>query len=186
MTQHAEPAATPLPAASADPEAGPALPPHLLPTEPQARSRVTSVVRWLLALWLLVVGWHFLMDDLGGLAAALEAAGVTTAWPLYAGTRPVALALYLSSAAFFIGLFLLGGLLNRIMALLALPVVVPLGGALGWLPFPALAALACVYLVLRGGGAYTMDAAIGRMQRKASLRELEREWQKRRAADGGP
>lgn len=120
------------------------------------------------------------MSDLVRLAGVLEAHTAWQAWPLVGGLRPLGLALWIAGLQFGIGVFLFGGLLTRVMALgtvlLALLALLTLN-SLGLAPNLAHVALLIGALVIaaRGGGAFTMDAMLGSMQRRSIEREAERE-----------
>ncbi len=98
-------------------------------------------------------------------------------WPLVGGRRPLELVLWLAFVEFFLGVFLFGGLLLRILSAAAVVVagfqVAALGLDAGVLA-PLLAAGSAV-LLLRGGGAGTMDSTLGKMQRRSLEREAERQ-----------
>lgn len=127
-------------------------------------SRITALVRLLLGGWLIYQGWeHF-----GNPPALVETAKL-----------PLESALWLASGEFFLGLSLVWGVLSRLFGLVTVVGAVWLVVAAGpSLPL-ALAALAGLYLVFRGGGAYSTDRYIGHMQRRVSERELAREAAKR-------
>jgi uncharacterized membrane protein YphA (DoxX/SURF4 family) len=96
------------------------------------------------------------------------------------------LALWIAAGEFTVGVFLIGGLLTRVMALasalLAMFALATLGD-LGPAPNLAHAALlvASLAVLARGGGAGTMDSELGRMQRRSLEREAEREAARRAA-----
>jgi uncharacterized membrane protein YphA (DoxX/SURF4 family) len=149
--------------------------------------RLLTAVRLLLGALLIrqgVIG----MSDLLHLARTLETHSTWQAWPLVGDLRPMALALWIAGLQFAVGIFLFGGLLTRLMAfstaLLALFALLTLN-SLGLAPNLAHGALlaGALVIVLKGGGAYTMDAMLGGMQRRSIEREAEREAE-RRAATG--
>jgi uncharacterized membrane protein YphA (DoxX/SURF4 family) len=127
------------------------------------------------------------MGDLPHLARTLEQHNAWQAWPLIGDLRPMALALWIAGLQFAVGIFLFGGLLTRVMALLtaavALFALLTLN-SLGFVPNLAHGALFAGALVIlfKGGGAYTMDAMLGGMQRRSIEREAEREAERRAAA----
>ena len=98
------------------------------------------------------------------------------AWPLIGGMRPLELTLWLALVEFFLGVFLFGGLLTRLLGPVGLLVAalqaVALGLAGGLLN--PLLALGLVAVTLRGGGGGTMDAVLGKMQRRSIEREAAR------------
>jgi uncharacterized membrane protein YphA (DoxX/SURF4 family) len=120
------------------------------------------------------------MSDLVHLASVLETHNAWQAWPVVGGLRPMALALWIAGLEFGIGVFLFGGLLTRLMAfgtaLLAMFSLLTLS-SLGLIPNLAHAALllGALVIVVKGGGAYTMDQMLGSMQRRSIEREAERE-----------
>jgi uncharacterized membrane protein YphA (DoxX/SURF4 family) len=128
------------------------------------------------------------MSSLLELAQSLDQQTVWRSWPLVGTLRPMELALWLGAGQFTAGMFLFGGLLTRLMAvcaavLLAMSLVLfPNQGALNTL-INWLLLLAALAVVVRGGGAGTMDSELGRMQRKSLEREAEREAARRAALD---
>ena len=120
------------------------------------------------------------MSDLVHLATVLETHNAWQSWPVLGGLRPMALALWIAGLQFAVGIFLFGGLLTRVMALmtalLALFALLTLN-SLGLVPNLAHGALLAGALVIlvKGGGTYTMDAMLGGMQRRSIEREAERE-----------
>jgi hypothetical protein len=98
-------------------------------------------------------------------------------WPIVGGRRPLELVLWLAFVEFFLGVFLFGGLLLRILSVPAIFVagfqvaVLGLSGGL----VPPLLAVGSGLLLLRGGGPGTMDATLGKMQRRSLEREAERQ-----------
>lgn len=97
-------------------------------------------------------------------------------WPLVGGIRPLELVLWLALLEFFLGVFLFGGLLTRILGVVAIVVVgfqlAAVGLASGVLN-PLLLAGAAAVTVL-GGGPGTMDSVLGKMQRRSMERAAER------------
>ena len=98
-------------------------------------------------------------------------------WPVVGDWRPLQVVLWLAFAEFFLGVFLFGGLLLRILsapaAIVAGLQVAAVGVTGGWLsPLLLVGSLA---LLLRGGGSGTMDATLGKMQQRSLERELERQ-----------
>jgi uncharacterized membrane protein YphA (DoxX/SURF4 family) len=110
-------------------------------------------------------------------AEHIAATGNWSGWPLIGGLRPMELTLIVASVLFGLGIFLMSGLLVRILSVVTVfMALVSFGifGFNGWLPH-ALLLLAALVIMLRGGGAGTMDAALGAMQRRTLEREAERE-----------
>ncbi len=147
--------------------------------------RVLMVARLLLGALLIrqgIIG----MSDLSHLARTMETYNAWQAWPLVGSLRGMELALWLAAGEFTVGVFLLGGLLTRLMALASALLA---GFALATLGQLGLAAnlahggllLASLLVLLQGGGAGTMDSELGRMQRKSLQREAEREAARRAA-----
>ena len=124
------------------------------------------------------------MSDLMHLAQTLELHNNWQAWPLIGGLRPMALALWIAGLQFAVGIFLFGGLLTRLMAfltaLIALFALLTLN-SLGLVPNLAHGALlvGALLILVKGGGAYTMDTMLGGMQRRSIEREAEREAERR-------
>ena len=147
--------------------------------------RVLLVVRLLLGALLIRQG-AIGLSDLQHLSQTMEAHGAWQSWPLVGSLRPMGLALWIAAGEFTVGVFLIGGLLTRVMALasalLAMFALATLGN-LGLVPNLAHAALlvASLAVLARGGGAGTMDSELGRMQRRSLEREAEREAARRAA-----
>ena len=148
--------------------------------------RVLTAVRLVLGA-LLVRQGALGLSDLPHLAQRMQLHNAWQTWPVVGALRPVEVALWIGAGQFTVGIFLLGGLLTRVMALasalLAAFAVATLSD-LGPVPTLAHAALllASLTLAFRGGGAGTMDAELGRMQRRSLQREAEREAARRAAA----
>jgi hypothetical protein len=98
-------------------------------------------------------------------------------WPIVGGRRPLEVVLWLALIEFFLGVFLFGGLLLRILSAVAVAVagfqVVVLGLSAGLLP--PLLTFGSTMLLVKGGGAGTMDATLGKMQRRSLEREAARQ-----------
>ena len=97
-------------------------------------------------------------------------------WPLVGRLRPLELTLWLALVEFFLGVFVFGGLLTRVLGVVALLVSafeVAIVGLAGGLLTPLLL-LGSAAVAVRGGGAGTMDATLGKMQRRSIEREAER------------
>jgi uncharacterized membrane protein YphA (DoxX/SURF4 family) len=134
-------------------------------------------------LWIrLLVGAGFMYQGVAHIQGMRDGADLFAAnpgwqaWPIVGGMRPLELVLWLALVEFFLGVFLFGGLLTRILGAVAVLVaglqVVAVG--LGGGPFPPLLALGSAIVTLRGGGAGTMDTTLGKMQQRSIEREAER------------
>ena len=147
--------------------------------------RLLMIVRLVLGALLLRQGATGL-SDLPHLARTVELHNAWQTWPFIGSLRPMEVALWIGAGEFTVGMFLVGGLLTRLAALasalLAAFALLSLGD-LGPAPNLAHAALllASLLIVLRGGGAGTMDSELGRMQRRSLEREAEREAARRAA-----
>ena len=151
---------------------------------------MSAAVRWSapvserrILLWVrLLVGAGFMYQgvmhvvDMRQSADLLATHGGWQTWPVVGGMRPLQLVLWLALVEFFLGVFLFGGLLTRVLGVAATLVTAGQVGALGaagGLLNPLLL-LGSAALAVRGGGAGTMDAALGKMQRRAIEREAAR------------
>jgi uncharacterized membrane protein YphA (DoxX/SURF4 family) len=148
-----------------------------------ARGDLAAVSERRILLWVrLLVGAGFMYHGVGHVremrAAAdlLAASGGWQAWPLVGGLRPLEVVLWLALLEFFLGVFLFGGLLTRVLGAIAFLVsafqVAALGAAGGLLN--PLLLLGSAAVAARGGGAGTMDATLGKMQRRSLEREAAR------------
>ena len=117
--------------------------------------------------------------------ALFEAHTAWQSWPLVAGFRPLELTLWLAFAEFFLGVFIFGGLFTRPLALVGAVVAafqaLTLGLA-GGVVAPLLA-LGSLVIGARGGGTGTMEAVLGKMQRRSIERQRERDEERRRARE---
>ena len=140
----------------------------------------------------LLVGAGFMYQSLGAhttgmheTAALFAAHGGWEAWPIVGGMRPYELTVKLAFVEMFLGLFIFGGLFTRPLALagasVALFEVLALGLA-GGIISPLLA-LGSLVVVARGGGTGTMEAVLGKMQRRSIERQRERDEERRRARE---
>ena len=129
------------------------------------------------------------LSDLQHLSRVLGEHNVWNGWPLLGTLRPIELAIWIAAGEFTIGIFLVGGMLTRLAALcsalLALFSLVSLSD-LGFVPNLAHTTLlmASLVIVVKGGGAGTMDKALGAMQRRSMERQAERDAEAQ-AARGG-
>jgi len=117
--------------------------------------------------------------------ALFEAATSWQAWPLVGAFRPLELTLWLAFVEFFLGVFIFGGLFTRILAVAGVLVagfqVLALGLGAGILAPLLLVGSAVV--VARGGGTGTMEAVLGKMQRRSIERQRERDEERRLARE---
>jgi hypothetical protein len=100
-----------------------------------------------------------------------------TGWPLIGSMRPLELTFTSSFTLFFIGAFLAGGLLTRILSFVTVVIAIAsfvLFGLQFW-PSHLIILVLGLVIVLKGGGAGTMDSALGAMQRRSIEREAERD-----------
>jgi hypothetical protein len=101
-------------------------------------------------------------------------------WPGLGAWRPLELVLWVAFAEFFLGVFLFGGLLTRMLGVAAAVIaglqVVALGADGGVLA--PLLAVGAALVAIRGGGVGTMDSTLGKMQRRSLEREAERRGQR--------
>ena len=137
----------------------------------------------------LLVGTGFMYQSLGvhvnGMhetAALFAAHSGWEAWPIAGGMRPYELTVKLAFVEMFLGLFIFGGLFTRPLALVGAVVagfqVLTLGLAGGVLA--PLLAVGSPIVVARGGGTGTMEAVLGKMQRRSIERQRERDEERRR------
>ena len=137
----------------------------------------------------LLVGAGFMYQSLGAHVSGMhETAAVFAthtgweAWPIAGGMRPYELTVKLAFAEMFLGLFIFGGLFTRplafVGAVVALFQVLVLGLA-GGVAAPLLA-LGSLAIVARGGGTGTLEAVLGKMQRRSIERQRERDEERRR------
>jgi len=107
----------------------------------------------------------------------LATTGNWSAWPLIGQMRPLEMTFTVAFALFGLGIFLMGGLLVRLLSTATVVFALmsfAIFGLNSWLSH-ALVLAAALVIMLRGGGAGTMDAALGAMQRRTLEREAERE-----------
>ena len=146
--------------------------------------RALQFIRVVLGLFLLWRSWEILGSPQQS-AETLAQTANWSAWPLIGGMRPLELTFTTAFTLFFLGVFLAGGLLTRPLSILV--VIIGLGsfvlfGTRFW-PSHLVVLLLGLVVMLRGGGAGTMDSALGAMQRRSLEREAER--QAERAAQRG-
>ncbi len=136
-----------------------------------------------LLLWArLLVGVGFMyqgvtrITEMRTIAELFARSGGWQSWPLVGGIRPLELVLWLALLEFFLGVFLFGGLLTRILGVVAIAVVgfqLAAVGLAGGVLNPLLLAGSAAVTAL-GGGPGTMDSVLGKMQRRSMERAAER------------
>jgi uncharacterized membrane protein YphA (DoxX/SURF4 family) len=120
------------------------------------------------------------LSGLPHLAQTMELHSSWQTWPITGSLRPMEMAIWIAAGEFAVGMFLVAGLLTRVMALsstlLSLFALATLGD-LGLIPNIAHATLlaASLAILIKGGGAGTMDKILGGMQRKSMEREAQRD-----------
>jgi uncharacterized membrane protein YphA (DoxX/SURF4 family) len=131
----------------------------------------------------LVLGCYFVWrswDMLGNPQQTTETVATTgnwSGWPLIGQMRPLEMTFTVAFVLFGLGIFLMGGLLVRILSTATVVFALmsfAIFGLNSWLSH-TLVLVAALVIMLRGGGAGTMDAALGAMQRRTLEREAERE-----------
>jgi len=120
-------------------------------------SRVTGVVRLVLAVWLMGAAVRTLADPQG--AVAEQGLSMNVLLPL-------------AGLSFAVGAFLLTGFMTRVMGLLLVGMGVWQVASFGLAVAPAVLALVGAYLALRGGGAWAMDIYVQKMQDRVRQRAL--------------
>lgn len=138
--------------------------------------RVLQLVRVILGVFLVWRSWEILGSPQHA-AESLAQTASWSGWPLIGHLRPLELTFTVAFTLFFLGVFLAGGLLVRILGLAVLLIAIAsfaIFGAHSW-PSHLFVLVMSLVVTLRGGGAGTMDAALGAMQRRSLEREAERE-----------
>jgi hypothetical protein len=135
-------------------------------------------------LWVRVIFGAFLVwlswDIMGTMQETAHVYGETgnwASWPVIGAMRPLELAFWTYIVLFGFGIFLMGGLLVRVISIVTFVLAVSsfaIFGLNGWLTH-GLVLVGAIIIMARGGGAGTMDAALGAMQRRSLEREAERE-----------
>jgi uncharacterized membrane protein YphA (DoxX/SURF4 family) len=115
-------------------------------------SRSTGIVRFVVALWLVVSAVVSLADP----QRAVTDQGI-----------PMATLLPLAGLSFTLGIFLFTGFMSRVCGLLLVCLGIWQVVTFGFGVVPVLLALVGLYLMLRGGGAWAMDIYVQKMQDKA-------------------
>jgi uncharacterized membrane protein YphA (DoxX/SURF4 family) len=144
-----------------------------------SKPRLLMAIRLVLGLLLLRQG-ALGMTDLPHLARTVELHNAWQSWPLVGDLRPMGVALWIAGGQLTVGIFLVAGLLTRVMALgaalLSLFALLTLWD-LGTIPNLAHGAIfaASLLILVKGGGAGTMDKLLGAMQRRSIEREAARE-----------
>jgi uncharacterized membrane protein YphA (DoxX/SURF4 family) len=120
-------------------------------------SRVTGVLRLVLALWLM-----------GSAVRALA-----EPWQAVAEQgMPMAVVLPFAGLSFTVGAFLLAGFMSRVAGLLLVGMGVWQLASFGVSVPPAVLVVAGAYLALRGGGAWAMDIYVQKMQDRIRSKAL--------------
>ena len=136
-----------------------------------------------LLLWVrLLVGTGFMYQGVGHVREMRAAADLFAAqpgwqaWPLIGGMRPLELVLWLALFEFFLGVFLFGGMLTRLLGPIAVAVAALQLGAVGLAGglLNLVLVLGSALVTVRGGGDGTMDAILGTMQHRSIEREAAR------------
>jgi uncharacterized membrane protein YphA (DoxX/SURF4 family) len=123
----------------------------------RTHSRATGTVRLLLAVWLIASGVRTVADP------QQAASGQT---------EPLAVLLPLAGLLFTLGVFLLTGFMSRVCGLVLVCIGVWQTIVYGVALTPAVWAVAGLYLMLRGGGAWAMDIYVQKMQDRVRRRAL--------------
>jgi uncharacterized membrane protein YphA (DoxX/SURF4 family) len=143
------------------------------------KRRILMIARLLLAALLIRQG-AIGLSDLAHLAQSLQAHNAWQNWPLVGALRSMEMALWIAAGELAVGMFLLAGLLTRIMALAATILALFALGTFSDLGLAAtfahgvLLVVSLAVLVL-GGGSGTLDSELGRMQRRSVEREATRQ-----------
>jgi hypothetical protein len=134
-------------------------------------------------LWVRVIFGAFLVwlswDIMGTMQETAHVYGETgnwASWPVIGAMRPLELAFWTYIVLFGFGIFLMGGLLVRVISIVTFVLAVSsfaIFGLNGWLTH-GLVLVGAIIIMARGGGAGTMDAALGAMQRRSLEREAAR------------
>jgi len=110
-------------------------------------------------------------------AASFSETGHWSGWPVIGGLSALELTFWAYIVLFILCIFLMGGLLVRILSFVTVVLGLTSFGVFGfnsWVTH-ALVLLGALVIMVRGGGAGTMDSALGAMQRRSLEREAERE-----------
>lgn len=142
------------PAADADPK--PSRPGPIAATSDGPPSRMTALVRLVVAVWLIWSAVQVLSDPPA--AQLARGADLDSLVPL-------------AGSSFALGIFLLTGFMSRLAGLLLAVVAVWDVVLAGASPLTYLLALVGVYFMLRGGGAWGMDVYVNHMQERVRRRE---------------
>jgi hypothetical protein len=113
------------------------------------RSRVTGVLRLLVALWLVASAVRVLADPQQAVADSNQSLSVL---------------LPQAGLSFAVGAFLLTGFMSRVMGLVLV--------AMGVWEWSLVLCVVGVYLALRGGGAWAMDIYVQKMQDRVRMRDI--------------
>jgi uncharacterized membrane protein YphA (DoxX/SURF4 family) len=143
------------------------------------KRRILMIARLLLAALLIRQG-AIGLSDLAHLSQSLQAHNAWQNWPLVGVLRSMEMALWIAAGELAVGMFLLAGLLTRIMALAATMLAVVALGTFSDLGLAATFAhgvllVVSLAILILGGGSGTLDSELGRMQRRSVEREAKRE-----------
>jgi hypothetical protein len=147
-----------------------------------SEKRKLLLVRIIFGAFLVWLSW----DIQGMIKETAETYGATgswSGWPLIGNLSPLELTFWTFIVLFILGIFLMGGLLVRILSIVTFLLALmsfAIFGLNGWLTHGLVLAGALI-IMARGGGAGTMDSALGAMQRRSLEREAEREAERQRA-----
>ena len=139
-------------------------------------------VRVIYGAFLVWLSWD-IMGTMQETAQTYAETGGWAGWPLIGAMRPLELAFWTYIVLFAFGIFLVGGLLVRILSVVTFVLALSsfaIFGLNGWLTH-GLVLVGALIIMLRGGGSGTMDSALGAMQRRSLEREAEREAERERA-----
>jgi hypothetical protein len=134
-------------------------------------SRVTGIVRLLLAAWLIFTAVRTLANPQPQVATG-QGPPLGILLPLAGEGPPLAVLLPLAGLSFTLGVFLLTGFMTRVagVVLVCLGLWERLNLGVGVMPV-VLAAIG-LYLTLRGGGAWAMDIYVQKVQDRARRKAL--------------
>lgn len=123
----------------------------------RTHSRVTGLVRLILAAWLIGSAVWTLADPQRG----VDQQGL-----------PMSVLLPVAGLSFTVGAFLLTGFMSRVCGLVLVGLGVWQSAGYGLALAPALVAVGGAYLALRGGGAWAMDIYVQKMQDRVRRRAV--------------
>ncbi|MFN0070604.1 MAG: hypothetical protein ACKVVP_03815 [Chloroflexota bacterium] len=144
--------------------------------------RALQLLRVVFGGFLIWLSWE-IQGSIQQTAEQYGSTGHWAGWPLIGSLSALELTFWTFIALFILGVFLMGGLLVRMLSALTVGMAVAsfgIFGMNGWLIHGMVLVCATV-IMLRGGGAGTMDSALGAMQRRSIEREAEREAERQAA-----